>query len=626
MADRNSSRRLTHTAVKSIAQPGRYGDGRGGLGLSLLVKKTANRRWSKTWSQRIRINGKLVTRGLGSFPVVTLAMARETALDNARRVAQGEDILKPAPIIPTVAQAFEAVIGQRSRSWRGICTERSWRRSLGFSKKIASKPVSEVTATDILDVITPLWYDKPKTAREVRSNLATVMEWAKTKEYRNTNPAAPGVTSGLGKQPPVVGRKSLVYRLLGSSLATVRDSDAWWAAKYCLLFIAFTCVRSGEAREATWDEINLATATWTIPATRMKNGIEHKVPLSTQAKDLLAYARNQSNGSQETIFPPQRGGQYMDDGRLSRLLTRLKIPAVPHGARSSFINWAGGRPLIAQPASEMVLAHTPSEAVVRAYRTSDFFEHRQPIMQEWGDFLTETMGPVISTMPTQTEVRTVAQRIKAENLRVQTCMVDPITAAEYELIVQTAQQSEPQGAPQQVTLPGAVDVAVIGLMRDALLMTNQAAAARWCDLQREEDGSGRLINIRSSRTDGSGMDHVAYVSAGTMAALDEMWNIQRELGMDATDNRLFQMGSDQLRQRIKKTCEAAGLEGNYSAYSPRNGMVQDLSRSGVSRIDLMQAKRWKILAKADHSERHSIATHGAVAQWCARKQKEAASR
>ena len=122
------------------------------------------------------------------------------------------------------------------------------------------------------------------------------------------------------------------------------------------------------------------------------------------------------------------------------------------------------------------------------------------------------------------------------------------------------------------------------------------------------------------------MDHVAYVSAGTMAALDEMWNIQRELGMDATDNRLFQMGSDQLRQRIKKTCEAAGLEGNYSAYSPRNGMVQDLSRSGVSRIDLMQAKRWKILAKADHSERHSIATHGAVAQWCARKQKEAASR
>ena len=324
MADRNSSKRLTHTAVKSIAQPGRYGDGRGGLGLSLLVKKTANGRWSKTWSQRIRINGKLVTLGLGSFPVVTLAMARETTLDNARRVAQGEDIRKPPPIIPTVAQAFEAVIGQRSRSWTGKNTETSWRRSLGFSKKIASKPVSEVTATDILNVITPLWYDKPRTARGLRSNLYTVMEWAKTNEYRNTNPAAPGVTDGLGKQPHRVSRKSLDYRLLGSSLAIVRDSDGWWSAKCCLLFTAFTCVRSGEARDANWDEINWTDSTWTIPANRMKARIKHKVPLSTQAKDLLAYALEHSNGTQETIFPPQRRGQYMDASRLSKIFKKAK--------------------------------------------------------------------------------------------------------------------------------------------------------------------------------------------------------------------------------------------------------------------------------------------------------------
>ena len=237
----------------------------------------------------------------------------------------------------------------------------------------------------------------------------------------------------------------------------------------------------------------------------------------------------------------------------------------------------------------MVLAHTPPEAVVKAYRTSDFFEHRQPIMQEWADFLTETMGPVISPIPTQTEVGRAAQMIKAETIRVQTHRVDPITAAEYELIVQTAQQSEPQGASQQVTLPGAVDVAAIGLMRDALLMTNQAAAARWCDLQREEDGSGRLINIRSSRTAGSGMDHVAYVSARTMAALDEMWNIQRELGMDAADNRLFQIGSDHLRQRIKKRARPpAGRQLRYIFAQERHVAGPDPLRHQRDRLAASQ--------------------------------------
>ena len=621
MAKRKPGSRLTHTFVRSVTEPGSYGDGPGGQGLSLVVKKRSKGGVSKTWNQRIRIKSKRVDLGLGSFPVVILAEAREKALDNQRRVAQGDDIRKPAPTIPTVAAAFEELITARAPSWKSVGTKRSWYRILGYCKKIRSTPVSEVTEDEVINLLTPVWHDKPNTAQELRNALSAIMHQAIRKGHRvvaNPVPVTKELTRILGKRPPKVHLKSLNYRQLGAALATVRDADTWWAAKCCLIFIAFTCVRSGEAREATWDEIDLNDSTWTIPAHRMKKGIEHKVPLSAQATQMLVHAREQSGRSQGIIFPPERGGQSMDAGRLSKLLKRLRIPFVPHGVRSSFRNWAGGRGRehMAQPAAGMVLAHKQLPEIELEYMTEDFFEHREPIMQEWADYLTETMGPVISTMPTQTEVRTEAQRIKTLNLRVQAFMVDPITAAEYELIVQTAQQSGPQGA---------VDVAVIGLMRDSLLRTNQALAARWRDLQREEDGSGRL-DIPSSRTDGSIPDHVAYVSARTMAALDEMWNIQRELGMDATDNRLFQMGSNTLSRRIKKTCEAAGLEGNYSAYSPRNGMVQDLSRSGVSRIDLMQAKRWKIPAKADHSERTSIATHGAVAQWYARKQKEAASR
>ena len=146
---------------------------------------------------------------------------------------------------------------------------------------------------------------------------------------------------------------------------------------------------------ATWDQINFETATWTIPATRMKTGTEHRVPLSAQAMEILVYARGQSDDPNGLIFPPQRGGQYMNGSTLSNFLRKLEIPCVLHGFSSSFRNWAGGLTHIPAPAAEMVLAHAPDKATVAAYLTSDFFEYRVPVMQEWADFLTETMGPVI---------------------------------------------------------------------------------------------------------------------------------------------------------------------------------------------------------------------------------------
>ena len=157
--------RLTHTFIKSVTRPGRYGDGRGGLGLSLLVKKTVSGRQSKTWSQRLRINRKITTMGFGSYPVVTLADARIKALDNARRVNQGEDILKPPPTIPTVEEAFDIVIEQRRPSWKGKKTEANWELAKRYCKPISSKPVSEVKQQDIIDVLVPIWQEKPNLAR-----------------------------------------------------------------------------------------------------------------------------------------------------------------------------------------------------------------------------------------------------------------------------------------------------------------------------------------------------------------------------------------------------------------------------------------------------------------------------
>ena len=399
------SGRLTHTFVKSVKagnKPKRYGDGPGGHGLSLLVKETKTARSSKTWAQRIRINGKLKTLGLGSWPVVTLADVRATVLDNARRVARGEDILKPPPSIPTVTvdEVFDIVIDQRRPSWKGHATERNWRLSQKYCAPIGSKLVSEVRQKDVLDILTPIWQKKPTTARAIRSHLSTIMQWAINREYRISNPATPGVVQELGKQPPSSNHPSLPAKDLGSALALIRDADEWWAAKYCLIFAAFTGLRSGEVRMATWDEIDWEELTYTIPRARMKNGLEHKVPLSPQVIELLQHVRDQNTGRCEgLIFPPKRGADYMGDDILSSLMKKLDIPAPPHGFRQSFRNWAGGDPDIAQPAAEAVLAHKQGTKVERAYLTSDFFEHRLPIMDQWANFLTGTMGPIISTTP-----------------------------------------------------------------------------------------------------------------------------------------------------------------------------------------------------------------------------------
>ena len=187
----------------------------------------------------------------------------------------------------------------------------------------------------------------------------------------------------------------LRYTELGSALAMVRDANTWWAVKCCLLFIVFTGVRSGEAREATWDEIDLHNATWTIPASRMKTRTLHRVPLSDQAMQILAHARDHTDLSDNRVFPPQRGGEYIGNAALSKLLKKLEIPTVPHGFRTSFRSWTAEQAHIPQPVAYMCLAHYPTGNLVKAFMTSDLFNERQTLMQQWADYMTETMGPVI---------------------------------------------------------------------------------------------------------------------------------------------------------------------------------------------------------------------------------------
>ena len=163
----------------------------------------------------------------------------------------------------------DAGIEQRRPSWKGKDTAAHWRLSQQYCHAIiGSKLVSEVRQKDIIEVLGPIWQQKPKTAREIRSNISTVMQWAIAREYCTINPATPSTTRELGKQPPAVHHASLPSNQAGDALALIRDADEWWAVRYSLIFIALTCVRSSEARGATWEEINLEKLIWTIPGSR----------------------------------------------------------------------------------------------------------------------------------------------------------------------------------------------------------------------------------------------------------------------------------------------------------------------------------------------------------------------
>ena len=391
---------LTPHFVRTVTRPGRYGDGHGGFGLSLYVKPAAKGRVSKTWNQRLPIEAGKRETGLGKYPDVTLHSARQQALDNWQRVKAGEDILTTRLPTPIVSEGFDQLIATRSKGWKTKTTETAWRRYQRRCKPILNKPVSKVTTADVLAIITPIWHTIPADARKIRGALHAVMEWAISEGHRTDNPALPSITKRLGQQKRPTHHPSVRYTQLGKVLRLVKDADAPWAVKACLLFLVFTISRSRQAREATWDEIDFDNATWTIPGNRMKSGLPHTVPLCSQAIDLLIDAQDRTGSSHGLIFPPQATAQHIYAKELSELLHSVGSPAVPHGMRSSFRNWSGRTPGIAQNVAEAAMAHS-HDKVVAAYLTDDYVEERIDVMQLWGDFLTDTTEPVINATPSK---------------------------------------------------------------------------------------------------------------------------------------------------------------------------------------------------------------------------------
>ena len=381
--------RLSATFVNKISRPGRYGDGRGGFGLSLLVKPKRAGGLSKTWSQRVILSGRALNIGLGAYPVVSLAEARERALRNRRAVAKGEDPRRKPRFVPTFAEALEETIQIQSQAWReGGKSEYQWRSSMRTYAlpQLGNRPVDGIQPRDVMSVLLPIWTTKPESARRIRQRVGAVMKWAVAQGYRTDNPAGDALGAALPKISNMETHyRALPYSQVPAALRKARASDAYPARVLCLEFLTLCAARNSEARLARWDEIDEESATWTIPAERMKANRIHRVPLSGRALQVLSQARELQD---ETgyVFPSSRG-RFMGENTLARLCRDLNLGCVPHGMRSSFRDWSAECSDAPREVCELALAHVNSDRVERAYRRTDLFERRRKLMEEWAEFL-----------------------------------------------------------------------------------------------------------------------------------------------------------------------------------------------------------------------------------------------
>ena len=375
---------LNSRFVDTVKRSGRYGDGRGGNGLFLNVKPTANGRLSKSWVQRIRVANQITHIGLGGYPIVTLAEARRKAVENRRTIAEGRD---PRGVgIPTFKDGLETVLELQRPNWRSPKSEKQWRSSLeAYASELMHKRVSKIHSGDVMDVLRPIWNTKRETARRVRQRIAAVMKWAIAQGHRPDNPAGEQVLQALPKNG--FKRKhqpALPHGRVEGALKTIRATEAWPSTKLAFEFLVLTATRSGEVRLASWEEIDLEKAVWTIPGERMKANREHRVPLSGRALEVLREAGEFSSGH-KLVFPSPRG-KPLSNATLSKLCRDNAIGAVPHGFRSSFRDWCGetGQP---RDVAEQALAHVIKNKAEAAYARSDLFERRHNLMEAWAHYV-----------------------------------------------------------------------------------------------------------------------------------------------------------------------------------------------------------------------------------------------
>ena len=371
--------RLTADFVASQAKPGKYLDGLNGL--QLCIQPTG----SRSWVQRVSIQGRKREIGLGGWPLVSLEEAREKALANRKVARAGLDpTLKSAPEL-VFEDAFERMLALLEPGWKnGGKSARQWRQSMETYAypRLRRMPVAVIEPADIVCVLAPIWYSKEETARRVRQRIHRVLQWSRAHGYATgPNPVDAAVTTLPRKPATRQHFPAVPHHEVSDALAQVFRSSASQVVKLSLGFLVLTAARGGEVRLAEWDEVDPEARIWVIPDSHTKTGREHKVPLSTAAMRLLEPIRRPAG----LVFPAVNG-MPLSDSTHSKLMRDLGISGVPHGFRSSFRDWAAEVACAPREVAELSLGHIFYGKAEMSYARSDLLDRRRPLMQAWSDY------------------------------------------------------------------------------------------------------------------------------------------------------------------------------------------------------------------------------------------------
>lgn len=381
---RHREKVLTAAAVRNLGE-GFHADGGN---LYLKVDPSGARRWVV----RLIVQGKRRDIGLGPAALVSLAEAREAALQHRKAARAGDDPLaakRRSKAIPTFKEAAEQVHAHNEGGWRNDKHRKQWLSSLEnyAFPTLGSKRIDKIDSHDVTIALDSIWKTKGETARRVKQRIGTVLKWSIARGYRTDNPADV-VQQALAKQDrsKIKRMKALPYCEVSNAIATVKVSKASNQTKLAFEFLVHTACRSGEVRGARWSEFDFDKRIWAIPASRMKMKRDHRVPLTDAAVKILNAAAQERKKDSDLVFPNSKG-EPLSDMTLSKLVKELGIDAVPHGFRSSFRDWAGETTAHSREAIEFALAHVIQNKTEAAYARSDLLERRRPLMSDWSDFL-----------------------------------------------------------------------------------------------------------------------------------------------------------------------------------------------------------------------------------------------
>ena len=382
--------KLNARKVESLAVPGRHSDGQ--YNLYLFISPNGGKRWTFLY----RWKGARKEMGLGSAANVSLAEARNLAMEARKSLNAGDDPLevkaeqrRASVAIPTFGAFADEYIRIHRPKFRNDKHAAQWEMTLSeaYCKAIRSKPVSEIDTEAVLKVLQPIWQKVPETASRLRGRIENVLDAAKVRGFltgenparwkghlKSILPARQCLTRGHHAAMPYDDVPAFMTQLRGLQGLSAR------ALELCIL----TATRSGETLEAKWSEFDLDKRVWTIPAERMKAGHEHRIPLTDRALEILSDLESVKLSHNEHIFPGNVKAKPLSNMAMAMQFRRMQLGKFTiHGFRSSFRDWASEQTSFPHETCEHALAHRISDKAEAAYRRGDQFEKRRQLMEAW---------------------------------------------------------------------------------------------------------------------------------------------------------------------------------------------------------------------------------------------------